>query len=74
MNFMIAALMCSPPISRGALHARKAEQDFFFEKKKQKTFDPFGFGFCGQSERRFAKKQSFLHPIAADCFGFGASG
>jgi hypothetical protein len=24
--------------------ARKQEKDFFFEKKKQKTFDPFGFG------------------------------
>jgi hypothetical protein len=34
------------------LRERKA---FFFEKKKQKTFGSFGFGFTGWSELQFTK-------------------
>jgi len=45
-------------------------KDFFFEKKKQKTFDCFGCGLSGYSEPRlvkvfwffFSKKNCFLSP------------
>jgi len=30
-------------------------KNFFFEKKKQKTFDYFGFGLSGYSEPRLVK-------------------
>jgi hypothetical protein len=51
---------------------REAGKHFFFEKKKQKTFDYFGFGFPGETE---AKSQSFLvlffkkEPLSAACLG-----
>jgi hypothetical protein len=49
----------------GFIEGRK---HFFFEKKKQKTFDCFGFGVSGWSEGRqvrvfccfFSKKKGFL--------------
>ncbi len=43
----------------GAVPRRKANREagkhFFFEKKKQKTFDYFGFGSPGETEAKFAK-------------------
>jgi hypothetical protein len=34
---------------------RKRNKDFFFEKKKQKTFDYFGCGLSGWAQPRLAK-------------------
>jgi hypothetical protein len=47
----------------------RGSKDFFFEKKKQKTFDYYGFGLSGSAQPRFAKvfwfffskKNRFLH-------------
>jgi hypothetical protein len=64
----------------GAVPRRKADRGaskyFFFEKKKQKTFDYFGFGLPGATE---ANSQSFLvlffkkEPLSAACLGIGAT-
>jgi hypothetical protein len=46
---------------------REAGKHFFFEKKKQKTFDYFGFGPPGETEAEFArfflKKNHFLNRL-----------
>jgi hypothetical protein len=34
---------------------REGRKDFFFEKKKQKTFGRFGFGVAGIGSAQFAK-------------------
>jgi hypothetical protein len=44
----------SPSRSWGKAGAGRSKV-FFFEKKKQKTFDPLGFGLSGWSEREVAK-------------------
>jgi hypothetical protein len=47
---------------------RKAGKHFFFEKKKQKTFDYFGFGSPGEPEAEFANFfGSFFQKRTAFC-------
>jgi hypothetical protein len=44
---------------------------FFFEKKKQKTFDCSGCGLSGESEPRLVKVFRFFFSKKNSCFLFG---
>jgi hypothetical protein len=57
----------------GAVPRRKADREagkhFFFEKKKQKTFDYFGFCPPGETEAKFTKFfGSFFQKRTAFCY------
>jgi hypothetical protein len=51
-------------LGEGAVLRRKADREagkhFFFEKKKQKTSDYFGFGPPGESEAKFVEVFCFF--------------